>query len=55
MRRNAITSNSNLNWLSEYALRKKVRWSMHSNQGAGHIKTRSGNDPTQLKIIKYKT
>jgi hypothetical protein len=56
MRPNAITSNLNLNlnWLSEYALSKNVRWSMHSNQGAGHIKTRLGNDPRQPKIIKYK-
>lgn len=38
----AITSDSD--FLPEYALKKKVRWSMNSKQGARYIKRRMGND-----------
>ncbi|MFL6423782.1 MAG: hypothetical protein ACJ71R_09340 [Nitrososphaeraceae archaeon] len=42
IRHSAITSDSD--FLPEYALKKKVRWSMNSKQGARYIKTRMGND-----------
>jgi integrase/recombinase XerD len=45
----AITSDSD--FLPEYALKKKVRWSMISKQGAKYIKRRMGNDlKTQILI-----
>src|SRR5215212_4263542 len=42
IRHSAITSDSD--FLPEYALKKKVRWSMNSHQGARYIKKRMGND-----------
>jgi hypothetical protein len=42
IRHSAITSDSD--FLPEYALKKKVRWSMNSKQGARYIKRRMGND-----------
>ncbi len=48
IRHSAITSDSD--FLPEYALKKKVRWSMNSNQGARYIKRRMGND-LKLKIL----
>ena len=42
MRHSAITSDSD--YLPEYALKKKVRWSMNSKQGSRYIKRRMGND-----------
>jgi hypothetical protein len=42
IRHSAITSDSD--FLPEYALKKKVRWSMNSRQGARYIKKRMGND-----------
>src|SRR5918911_4599245 len=42
IRHSAITYDSD--FLPEYALKKKVRWSMNSKQGARYIKTRMGND-----------
>jgi hypothetical protein len=42
IRHSAITSDSD--FLPEYALKKKVRWSMNSKQGSRYIKTRMGND-----------
>ncbi len=36
----AITSDSD--YLPEYALKKKVRWSMNSKQGSKYIKRRMG-------------
>jgi hypothetical protein len=42
IRHSAITSDSD--FLPEYALKKKVRWSMNSKQGARYIKKRMGND-----------
>jgi integrase/recombinase XerD len=44
IRHSSITSDSD--FLPEYALKKKVRWSMNSKQGARYIKPRMGN---QLK------
>jgi integrase/recombinase XerD len=42
IRHSAITSDSD--FLPEYALKKKVRWSMNSKQGSRYIKGRMGND-----------
>ena len=42
IRHSSITSDSD--YLPEYALKKKVRWSMNSKQGARYIKRRMGND-----------
>ncbi|HSF52072.1 MAG TPA: hypothetical protein VLA74_15040 [Nitrososphaeraceae archaeon] len=50
IRHSAITSDSD--YLPEYALKKKVRWSMNSRQGSRYIKRRMGNDLKQ-KILVY--
>jgi RNase P subunit RPR2 len=50
IRHSAITSDSD--FLPEYALKKKVRWSMNSKQGARYIKRRMGNDLKE-KILIY--
>lgn len=50
IRYSAITSDSD--FLPEYALKKKVRWSMNSKQGNRYIKRRMGNDLKQ-KILAY--
>jgi hypothetical protein len=50
IRHSAITSDSD--YLPEYALKKKVRWSMNSKQGARYIKTRMGNDLKQKILIQ---
>lgn len=50
IRHSAITSDSY--FLPEYTLKKKVRWSMNSKQGARYIKRRMGNDLKQ-KIFVY--
>ena len=42
IRHSAITADSD--YLPEYALKKKVRWSMNSRQGSRYIKRRMGND-----------
>lgn len=42
IRHSSITSDSD--YLPEYALKKKVRWSMNSRQGSRYIKTRLGNE-----------
>ena len=42
IRHSSITSDSD--YLPEYALKKKVRWSMNSRQGSRYIKNRMGND-----------
>jgi integrase/recombinase XerD len=42
IRHSAITADSD--HLSEYALKKKVRWSMNSKQGSRYTKTRMGNE-----------
>ena len=49
IRHSAITSDSD--FLPEYALKKKVRWSMNSRQGARYIKTRMGNDLKQKILV----
>jgi integrase/recombinase XerD len=48
IRHSSITSDSD--YLPEYALKKKVRWSMNSKQGTRYIKRRMGNDLKQ-KIL----
>jgi len=50
IRHSAITADSD--YLPEYALKKKVRWSMNSKQGSRYIKRRMGNDLKQ-KILEY--
>jgi integrase/recombinase XerD len=42
IRHSSITSDSD--FLPDYALKKKVRWSMNSKQGSRYIKRRMGND-----------
>jgi integrase/recombinase XerD len=42
IRHSSITSDSD--YLTEYALKKKARWSMNSRQGTRYIKRRMGND-----------
>ena len=42
IRHSAITSDSD--YLPDFALKKKVRWSMNSRQGSRYIKTRMGNE-----------
>lgn len=48
-RHSAISSDSD--FLPEYALKKKVRWSMNSKQGARYIKRRMGNDLKRQILI----
>jgi hypothetical protein len=50
LRHSAITSDSD--YLPEYALKNKVRWSMNSKQGTRYIKNRLGNDLKE-KILQY--
>ena len=50
IRHSAITSDSD--YLPEYALKKKVRWSMNSKQGSRYIKGRMGNE-LKNKILEY--
>ena len=50
IRHSAITADSD--YLPEYALKKKVRWSMNSRQGTRYIKRRMGNDLKE-KILIY--
>jgi integrase len=50
IRHSAITADSD--YLPDYALKKKVRWSMNSKQGSRYIKRRMGNDLKQ-KILLY--
>jgi len=49
IRHSAITSDSD--FLPEYALKKKVRWSMNSKQGSRYIKKRMGNDLKRQILI----
>jgi hypothetical protein len=39
-------------YLPEYALKKKVRWSMNSKQGVRYIKRRMGNDLKQRILVQ---
>ncbi len=48
IRHSSISSDSD--YLPEFALKKKVRWSMNSKQGSRYIKRRMGNDLKQ-KIL----
>src|SRR3954452_15144586 len=50
IRHSAITSDSD--YLPEYALKKKVRWSMNSKQGSRYIKNRMGNE-LKSKILEH--
>ena len=50
IRHSAITSDSD--FLPEYALKKKVRWSMNSKQGTRYIKRRMGDD-LKHKILQH--
>jgi integrase/recombinase XerD len=50
IRHSAITSDSD--YLPEYALKKKVRWSMSSKQSARYIKRRMGNDLKQKILVQ---
>ena len=49
IRHSAITSDSD--YLPEYALKKKVRWSMNSKQGSRYIKRRMGDDLKQTILV----
>ncbi len=49
IRHSAITADSD--YLPEYALKKKVRWSMNSRQGSRYIKNRMG-DELRNKILE---
>ena len=50
IRHSAITYDSD--YLPEYALKKKARWSMNSKQGTRYIKNRMGND-LRNKILEH--
>ncbi len=50
IRHSAITADSD--FLPDYALKKKVRWSMNSKQGSRYIKQRRGNE-LKNKILEY--
>jgi integrase/recombinase XerD len=50
IRHSAITSDSD--YLPDYALKKKVRWSMNSKQSARYIKRRMGNDLKQKILVQ---
>lgn len=50
IRHSAITADSD--FLPEYALKKKVRWSKNSKQGARYIKRRMGNDLKQKILVQ---
>jgi hypothetical protein len=50
LRHSSISNDSD--YLPEYALKKKVRWSMNSKQGSRYIKRRMGNDLKQ-KILAH--
>ena len=50
IRHSSISNDSD--WLPEYALKKKVRWSMNSKQGSRYIKTRMG-DELKYKILEH--
>ena len=50
LRHSSISSDSD--YLPEYALKKKVRWSMNSRQGSQYIKTRMSNDLKRQILIQ---
>jgi integrase/recombinase XerD len=47
-----ITISHDSDHLSEYALKKKVRWSMNSQQSKRYIKNRMGNE-LKNKILEH--
>jgi integrase/recombinase XerD len=49
IRHSSISSDSD--YLPEYALKKKVRWSMNSKQGSRYIKRRMGNDLKEQILV----
>jgi integrase/recombinase XerD len=49
LRHSSITSDSD--FLTEYALKKKVRWSMNSKQASRYIKRRMGNDLKNQMLV----
>jgi integrase/recombinase XerD len=50
IRHSSITYDSA--YLPEYALKKKVRWSINSKQGSRYIKRRMGNDLKQKILVQ---
>ena len=50
IRHSSITYDSD--YLPEYALKKKVRWSINSKQGSRYIKRRMGNDLKQKILVQ---
>lgn len=50
IRHSSICADSD--WLPDFALKKKVRWSMNSRQGLRYIKNRMGNDLKQKILIQ---
>lgn len=50
IRHSSITYDSD--YLPEYALKKKVRWSMNSKQGSRYIKRRMGNDLKRKILVQ---
>ena len=50
LRHSSISSDSD--FLPEYALKKKVSWSMNSKQGSRYIKRRIGDDSGGLNTHK---
>jgi hypothetical protein len=50
IRHSSITYDSD--YLPEYALKKKVRWSINSKQGSRYIKGRMGNDLKQKILVQ---
>ena len=50
LRHSSISSDSD--FLPEYALKKKVRWSMNSKQGSRYIKRRIGDDLKRQSLMR---
>ena len=50
IRHSSICADSD--WLPDFALKKKVRWSMNSRQGLRYIKSRMGNDLKEKILLQ---
>jgi ribosomal protein L37E len=50
LRHSSICADSD--WLPDYALKKKVRWSMNSRQGMRYIKNRMGDDLKEKILVQ---
>jgi hypothetical protein len=50
IRHSSICADSD--WLPDFALKKKVRWSMNSRQGMRYIKNRMGNDLKEKILVQ---